>query len=159
MRGILGAMPEQDLEVLTRLYAAFNDRDMPGMLECMDPAIEVSAPEGLEYAAVMMRLLGPRGVVLLDKYRGHDEVRRLYEALWSISAHFTVHAEEFVRHGRAVVVPATLRAATADAGTEGEVHVAHLWTLGGGKVTSLRIYVDAERARAAASMGGEEEEE
>ena len=44
--------------------------------------MEVSAPDdGMEYAAVMMRLLGPRGVVLLDKYRGHDEVRRLYEAL------------------------------------------------------------------------------
>ena len=115
---------------------------MPGMLEWFDPEIEVSAPDGLEYASVMMRLLGPRGVVLLDKYRGHDEVRRLYEALWTISAQFTVDAEEFVEHEGAVVVPAVLRAVTADAGTEGEVHVAHLWTLAAGKVTSLRIYVD-----------------
>jgi ketosteroid isomerase-like protein len=152
-------MPEQDVEVLTRLYAAFNRRDMPGMLECFDPAIEVSAPEGLEYAAVMMRLLGPRGVVLLDKYRGHDEVRRLYEALWSISAKFNVEPEQFVHHENAVIVPAVLRAATADAGTEGEVHVAHLWTLDGGKVTSLRIYVDAERAKAAIGIGGSGAEE
>lgn len=142
-------MQEQDLEVLTRLYDAFNRRDMPAMLECFDPNIEVSAPEGLEYAAVMMRLLGPRGVVLLDKYRGHNEVRRLYEALWSISGRFTVDPTDFVMHGAAVVVPAVLRAVTADAGTEGEVQVAHLWTLAGGKVTSLRIYVDADRATAA----------
>jgi ketosteroid isomerase-like protein len=147
-------MPDQHLDVLTRLYDAFNRRDMPGMLECMDPDIEVSAPEGLEYAAVMMRLLGPRGVVLLDKYHGHDEVRRLYEALWSISGRFTVDPKDFVVHGEAVVVPAVLRAVTADAGTEGEVQVAHLWTLAGGKVTSLRIYVDADRAAAAARLGG-----
>lgn len=152
-------MPDQNLAVLTRLYDAFNRRDMPAMLECFDPGIEVSAPDGLEYAAVMMRLLGPRGVVLLDRYRGHEEVRRLYEALWSISAQFTVHAEHFVEHGDAVVVPAALRAVTADAGTEGEVQVAHLWTLAGGKVTSLRIYVDADRALAALRLqaGGEEE--
>ena len=152
-------MPEQNLDVLGRLYEAFNRRDMPGMLECFDPEIEVSAPDGLEYAAVMMRLLGPRGVVLLDKYRGHDEVRRLYEALWTISAQFTVDAKDFVEHEGAVVVPAALRAVTADAGTEGEVHVAHLWTLAGGKVTSLRIYVDLDRARAAIGLGAGGQEE
>ena len=146
-------MPEQNVEVITRLYEAFNRRDMPTMLDNFDPGIEVSAPDGLEYAAVMMRLLGPRGVVLLDKYRGHDEVRRLYEALWSISGHFTVDAEDFVEHGDAVVVPVALRAATADSGTEGEVEVAHLWTLAAGKVTSLRIFVDAERAMSAMRLG------
>ncbi|HZO58164.1 MAG TPA: nuclear transport factor 2 family protein [Solirubrobacterales bacterium] len=152
-------MPEQDLDVLTRLYAAFNDRDMPGMLECMDPAMEVSAPEGLEYAAVMMRLLGPRGVVLLDKYSGHDEVRRLYEALWTISARFTVDPVDFIREEGGVIVPARLRATTADAGTEGEVQVAHLWTLAGDKVTSLRIFVDMDRAKTALRAGREEGEE
>jgi ketosteroid isomerase-like protein len=152
-------MPEQNLAVLTRLYDAFNRRDMPAMLECFDPDIEVSAPDGLEYAAVMMRLLGPKGVVLLDKYRGHDEVRRLYEALWTISARFTVDPVDFVEHRGAVVVPAKLSAVTADAGTEGEVQVAHLWTLAGAKVTSLRIYVDADRAMAAIGIGkgGQEE--
>ncbi len=148
-------MPEQHQELITRLYDAFNRRDMPGMLECMDPEMEVSAPEGLEYAAVMMRLLGPRGVVLLDKYRGHDEVRRLYEALWTISGRFHVDPEDFVERGGAMVVPARLSAVTADAGTEGEVHVAHLWTFAGDKVASLRIFVDTDRAIAAIGGGGE----
>ena len=52
-----------------------------------------------------------------------------------------------------MVVPVALRAVTADAGTEGEVEVAHLWTLAEGKVTSLRIYVDAERAIRAMRLG------
>jgi ketosteroid isomerase-like protein len=152
-------MPERNVEVINRLYEAFNRRDMAAMLDDFDPAIEVSAPDGLEYAAVMMRLLGPRGVVLLDKYRGHDEVRRLYEALWTISAQFTVDAEDFVEQGNSIVVPVALRAVTADAGTPGEVEVAHLWTLAQGKVTSLRIYVDAERAKAAMGLGNGEKEE
>jgi hypothetical protein len=48
---------------------------------------------------------------------------------------------------------------TADAGTEGEVHVAHLWTFSGDKVTSLRIFVDMDRAIAAIGRGEEEGEE
>ena len=108
-------MPDQNLDVITRLYDAFNRRDMPGMLECMDPEMEVSAPEGLEYAAVMMRLLGPRGVVLLDKYRGHDEVRRLYEARGRSRPGSRSIPRTSRAWGSAVVVPAALSAATADA--------------------------------------------
>ncbi len=144
-------MSEEDLAVLRRLYDAFHRRDMPAMLEIFDPDIEVSAPEGFEYAATMMRLLGPRFVVLLETYHGHDEVRRLYEAMWAISARFTVDPKDFVQQGDQVFVPVVLRAQTADGGTEGETEGAHLWTLAGGLVTSLRVYGDRARARAAIS--------
>jgi len=152
-------MSEQHLAVLRRLYDAFHRRDMPAMLEIFDPHIEVSAPEGFQYAATMMRLLGPRFVVLLESYRGHDEVRRLYEAMWAISAQFTVDPKEFVQRGDQVFVPVVLRAQTADGGTEGEVEAAHLWTLAGDRVTSLQVFGDRRRALAAISPveGGEEE--
>jgi len=142
-------MSKEDLEVLHRLYDAFHRRDMPAMLEIFDPEIEVSAPEGLEYAAVMMRLLGPRFVVLLDGYHGHEEVRRLYEAMWSIAARFTVAPREFVDREGEVFVPVVLSAETADSGMEGQAEGAHIWTLAGGRVTSLRVYSDRARALAA----------
>jgi ketosteroid isomerase-like protein len=152
-------MSEQHLEVLRRLYDAFHRRDMPAMLEIFDPDIEVSAPEGFQYAATMMRLLGPRFVVLLESYHGHDEGRRLYEAMWAISARFTVDPKEFVQHGEQVFVPVVLRAQTADGGIEGEAEGAHLWTLAGDRVTSLRVYGDRGRALAAISpVQGVEEE-
>ena len=152
-------MSEQHLEVLRRLYDAFHRRDMPAMLEIFDPDIEVSAPEGFQYAATMMRLLGPRFVVLLETYRGHDEVRRLYEAMWAISARFTVDPKDFVQRGEQVFVPVVLRARTAEGGIEGEAEGAHLWTLAGDRVKSLHVYGDRGRALAAISpfQGGEEE--
>ena len=121
------------------------------MLEIFDSDVEVSAPEGFEYAATMMRLLGPRFVVLLETYRGHDEVRRLYEAMWAISAHFTVDPKEFVQRGDQVFVPVVLRARTAEGGIEGEAQGAHLWTLAGDRVMSLQVYGDRRRALEAIS--------
>ena len=152
-------MSEQYLEVLRRLYDAFHRRDMPAMLEIFDPEVEVSAPEGFQYAATMMRLLGPRFVVLLETYHGHDEVRRLYEAMWAISARFTVDPKEFVQRGNQVFVPVVLRAQTAEGGIEGEAEGAHLWTLAGERVKSLRVYSDRRRALAAISpVEGDTEE-
>ena len=126
------------------------------MLEIFDPDVEVSAPEGFEYAATMMRLLGPRFVVLLESYRGHDEVRRLYEAMWAISARFTVDPKEFVQRGDEVFVPVVLRAQTAEGGIEGEAEGAHLWTLADDRVKSLRVYGDRRRALEAISPVEEE---
>jgi len=34
-------MSKEDVEVLRRVYEAFNRRDMPAMLECFDPAIKI----------------------------------------------------------------------------------------------------------------------
>ena len=61
-------MSQHDVEVLGRLYAAFNRRDMPAMLECMDPGVEIFPTEDLEYAALLLRVLGPRFVVLSGGY-------------------------------------------------------------------------------------------
>jgi len=143
-------MSRRDAEVLHRLYEAFNRRDMPAMLECFDPDVEIEETEDLEYAALLLRVLGPRFVVLSGGYRGHDEVRRLFETVWAISAWFVVEPQEFIEHGDAVVVPLKLQARSADAGTEGEAITAHLWTMAGGKAVKLRVYADRERALAAA---------
>ncbi len=152
-------MPEQHRELLDRLYESFNRRDMPGMLDCFDRDIEVSAPEGLEYASLMVHLLGGRFVVLLDSYRGHEEVRRLYDAVWAISDFFLVEAMEFLEHDDSVVVPVVIRARSAQGGSAKEARAAHLWTIGKGKITRLRIYVDRTRAMAAIGLPDESPEE
>jgi len=142
-------MSKQDVEVLGRVYEAFNGRDMPAMLECFDPAIEIEETEDLEYAALLLRVLGPRFVVLSGGYSGHDQVRRLFETVWAISEWFTVEPEEFMEQGDEVIVPLRLSARSADAGTEGEARTAHVWTMAGGKAIRLRVYADRERALAA----------
>ena len=144
-------MADQHRQLLDRLYGAFNRRDMPGMLECFNRDIEISAPEGLEYASLMVHLLGGRFVVLLDKYQGHDDVRRLYEAVWAISDFFLVEPLDFVERDDAVVVPVTIRARSAEGGDAKEAQAAHLWTISEDKLATLRIFVD--RSRAIAALG------
>jgi ketosteroid isomerase-like protein len=151
-------MSRQDVDVLSRLYEAFNRRDMPTMLECFDPDIEIVETEDLEYAALLLRVLGPRFVVLSGGYRGHEEVRRLFETVWAISDWFVVEPEEFIECRDALVVPLVLRARSADTGAEGEALTAHAWTMAAGRATRLRVYADRRRAVAAAGppLGGAE---
>ncbi len=151
-------MSKEDVEVLRRVYEAFNRRDMPAMLECFDPAIKIEETEDLEYAALLLRVLGPRFVVLSGGYTGHDEVRRLFETVWAISEWFTVEPEEFIDQGAEVIVPLLLHARSADAGTEGQARTAHLWRMAGGKAIRLGVYADRERALAAVRSRGPSEE-
>lgn len=151
-------MSKEDVEVLRRVYEAFNRRDMPAMLECFDPAIQIEETEDLEYAALLLRVLGPRFVVLSGGYRGQDEVRRLFETVWAISEWFTVEPEEFIDQGAEVIVPLRLHARSADAGTEGQARTAHLWRMAGGKAIRLSVYADRERALAAIRSRGASEE-
>ena len=142
-------MSARDLDALRTLYEAFNRRDLEAMLEHLHPDIEASSQDDLEYAALMLRLLGPRSVVLLGTYRGRNEVRRLFEAMWAISEQFTVEAEDFVELEEGVVVPVRARATSLDSGIEGEVGNAHAWTFSDAKAISLRVFADRERAIAA----------
>ena len=148
-------MPERDVEVLARLYEAFNRRDMPAILECCDPRIEIFATDDLEYAALLLRVLGPRFVVLSGGYRGHDEVRQLFETVWAISDWFSVEAEDFVEHAGAVVVPLIMRARSADSGAEGEARTTHAFTMANGRARTMRVYANPGRALAAAEFGFE----
>jgi ketosteroid isomerase-like protein len=141
---------QQDVEVLGRLYDAFNARDMPAMLDCFDAAAEIEETSDLEYAALLLRVLGPRFVVLSGGYRGREEIRSLFETVWAISEWFFVEPEEFIEHGHAVVVPLTLRAKSLDSGMEGEASTVHVWNMSRAKATRLRVFADRARALEAA---------
>ena len=141
------------------MYEAFNRRDLPALLEHMHPEIEASSPDDLDFAALMLRLLGPRFVVLLGSYRGKEEVRRLFEAMWAISEHFSVEPEDYVELEQGIVVVLTMRARSLDAGIEGEVRIAHAWTFAAAKATTLRLFADRDRAAAALRKSGSGAEE
>jgi ketosteroid isomerase-like protein len=139
-------MSKQDVESLSRLYEAFNSRDMPAMLDCLGADVEIEETSDLEYAALLLRVLGPRFVVLSGGYRGRDEVRSLFETVWAISEWFIVEPQDFIEHGDAVVVPLTLRAKSLDSGAEGEASTVHVWNMSRGKAHRLRVFADRARA-------------
>ena len=139
-------MSARDVAALRSMYEAFNRRDLAGLLEHLHADIVASSPDDLEFAALMLRLLGPRFVVLLGTYHGKEEVRRLFEAMWGISEHFVVEPLGYDELDEGVAVPITLRARALDAGIEGEVTIAHAWTFADGKAITLRAFADRERA-------------
>ena len=147
-------MSERDVAALRSMYEAFNRRDLAGLLEHLHPDIEASSPDDLEFAALMLRLLGPRFVVLLGTYRGKEEVRRLFEAMWAISERFAVEPEDYLELEEGVVVPIVMQATSVDAGIDGEVRIAHQWTFVDAKAVTLRLFADAERAISALRMSG-----
>ena len=134
------------IRVVRRVYEAFNARDIEGMLRCFDRDFEIDRTEDLAYAAALLRVLGPRFVILSGGYSGHEEVRRLFETVWEISEWFRVAPTDYMEVGDLVVVPLVLRARAKESGQEGEAETTHLWTLRDGHAVRLRVF--ASRAAA-----------
>jgi ketosteroid isomerase-like protein len=139
-----------NIDLLRDLYSAFNRRDIEGVLATLDSEIEIEETWDLEYAALLLRVLGPRFVILSGGYRGLDEVRRLFESVWKIAEWFRVDAEDYVAVGERVVVPLRLSAKAKSTGIEGEALTAHLWTLRDGRALRLQVYAASDGAIAAA---------
>jgi ketosteroid isomerase-like protein len=141
-------------EVLRGIYDAFNRRDINGLLEGLHPEIEVDETEDLAYAAALLRVLGPRFVVLSGGYRGHAEVRRLFETVWEISDWFKAEPQRFIAADGCIIVVLRLHARAKETGLEGEADTAHLWTMEEGKGRRLRVYADTMNAHKAAALNG-----
>jgi ketosteroid isomerase-like protein len=145
-------MMRENVDVLRGIYDAFNRRDVDGLMEGFHPEIEIVETEDLGYAALLLRVLGPRFVVLSGRYRGLDEVRRLFETVWEISDWFRADPEEFIDLDEQVVVPLRLQARARETGLEGEAETAHLWTMQDAKGLRLQVYAHKAEALEAAGI-------
>ena len=143
-------MGEAHVSALRELYSSFNRRDPDGIGRALDPDIEIDATEDLAYAAALLRVLGPRFVILSAGYRGVDEVLGLFRSIWQIAEWLEVTPHEFIQMGDLVVVPLTLRAKGRDDRREGEAETAHLWTMDGAHAVRLQVFPRRGDAMAAA---------
>jgi ketosteroid isomerase-like protein len=143
-------MSEQDVAALRALYDAFNRRDIEQLLGRFDPEIEVEETEDLGYAALLLRVLGPRFVILSGRYQGIDEVRRLFESVWEIAEWFLVEPLEVIEAEHRVIVPLRMGAKAKDTGIEGEAMAVHLWKMRDQRGLRLQVFSDVESALAAA---------
>jgi ketosteroid isomerase-like protein len=149
-QAILSAMTDADTSTLRELYAAFNARDLDGIERALDPDVEVEPTEDLAYAAALLRVLGPRFMILSSAYHGAEEVLGLFRTVWEIAEWFTVEPHEYLQMEDLVVVPLTLRARARTDQREGEAETAHLWTMAGGRALRLCVFPDRDDAVAAA---------
>jgi ketosteroid isomerase-like protein len=139
-------MSEQDVEALRAVYEAFNRCEIEPLLEHLDPEIEVEETEDLGYAALLLRVLGPRFVILSGRYQGLDEVRRLFESVWEIAEWFRADPLDVIEAERRVIVPLRMEAKAKDTGIVGEAMAVHLWTMRDGRGIRLQVYADVESA-------------
>ena len=145
-----GGQARDEVATLRGIYEAFNARDIETLVSRLEPDIEIEETEDIGYAALLLRVLGPRFVVLSGRYRGLEEVRRLFETVWEISEWFVVEPQEFRRVGSYVVVPLAMRAKARATGIEGNATTVHLWTMRFGNGAHLRVFATMAEALAAA---------
>jgi hypothetical protein len=140
-----------DITALKSLYDAFNRRDAAAISAVLDDRIEVDETEDLAYAAALIRVLGPRFMILSAAYKGKAEVQALFETVWMISEWFEVKPLDFQEIEDLIAVPLVLRAQSRNGDRAGgEAETAHLWTMRDGRATRLRVFSELNEAVAAA---------
>jgi uncharacterized protein len=123
---------QDDVELLRRAYAAFARRDLPAMLDVLDPGIEWVDPPGLAAGS---------GV-----HRGHEAVLAdVLDRLPRDPADFVVEPEEFLDAGENVVVLGHYDVRNARGGDALAVPFAHVWTMRAGFAVRFRSYPDTAR--------------
>jgi ketosteroid isomerase-like protein len=143
-------MSQQNLELVERVVAAVNERDVDGYVACCADDIKLRTP----WAAL-------DGV-----YEGPEAIRRFFADLqdWAPDFRLTIERAEpigatrvlvFLRaslSGRASGVPAVaMSGGLGDARAEGELSTATVFDFVGGRVASIRVFLD--RAQGLEAVG------
>jgi ketosteroid isomerase-like protein len=132
-------MSRASIEIVQRIYLAWNQADTAAVRELLEPGIEV------EYHGVM-----------IDKkasYRGHAGVRELAASTLEDFAEYHVDVEEYIDQGDHVVAVLHQRAEGKRSGIPVEFHNAHVWTVRAGKAVRWRICRSKAEALDAVGLG------
>jgi ketosteroid isomerase-like protein len=118
-------------------YDAWNRNDWKAMKELLSPDIEIDATD---------RVLNP------DSYRGMDGFRRMTDEIAEVWDSWEVEPLQVVERGDVMYVAHRVRARGKGSGVEVEQMYWSVWTLRNGKVAKLALFVDRDRALAAAGL-------
>jgi ketosteroid isomerase-like protein len=130
-------MPNDNIEIVRRGYEAMNESGIEAALELFDPDVELDfSPE-----------VSPEPQTL----RGHDAIRRWFEALAEVMEEVRIEPDEFINAGDRVVVPVRLIGTGRGSGIEAVQRVTQVWTIRDGRAVRMDAY--AEKASALAAVG------
>ncbi len=127
-------MSEEDVDVVRRVWEAWDRRDTPAMFALYDPAI------------VWQSHYGP----ISGPYRGHEGVRQFFQEWTDALDSFHLQAEEFIDAGDCVVVDVKVFARGKGSGVEAEMPQGQLCRVRNGLVISMEFFESKERALEAA---------
>jgi ketosteroid isomerase-like protein len=126
-----------DERLIRQGYDAWNRSDWSRLEQVLAPEFEVDASD---------RVLNP------DHYAGLSGFRRLADELAEVWDTWEVEPVELVQSGDRTFVASSIRARGRGSGVEVVRTYWHVWTVRGGKATKLALYVDRDRALAAAGL-------
>jgi len=130
-------MPQENGELVRRIYERLNRRDVEGVVELCDDDFLMDMSE---------RVFNP------DTYRGHDGIRRFHEGVVDCWESYRWDVEETRVAGDSVVAMLHCTGQTREGGPGVDWRVAWLWNLRGGRPVSVRFFRDRAKALAAAGL-------
>ena len=130
-------MPPDNVEILQRLFEAWNRDDGSVALESIDPEVEVEVSTPFE---------------LQGTHRGHAGLREWLAAFWDYFDSPRAEIEECVPTGDDVVVEVHFYARGKTSGAEVDMRRGQVWTLRDGKVVRIRHFISRREALEAVGL-------
>jgi ketosteroid isomerase-like protein len=129
-RDTAGAMSQENVEIVRKVYEALNRRDWDAGFHDMHPDFEMTTQR--EIAA------GTR--------RGRKQVQEFVEEYSAAFDNHIFEPDEFLENGDQVVVLLTRRARPKGGSADIVVRNGHLWTVRDGTILSMKSFPDPEKA-------------
>lgn len=135
-------MPSDNVEIVERWYAAYNDRDLEGALALMHPNVD----------ATSAGMSGVEG----SSHLGHAGMRRYFADLWETWENPRVEVAHCLERGGKVVMLGHTSGAGRLSGLEVDFPVASVVDLEDGLIVRYRTYRDWDTAIAATAAAERE---
>lgn len=133
--------PEQLIDPVRRVIAAWNADDLEAALELAHPAVELDFRGG--------EMLFPG---LDEFYRGHDGFRRWWLAIKEPFEYWHSEALRFICGGDKVVSPVHFEAKGGSSGAEVVLDLVDVWTVRDGLIVRFQAYETLEEALEVAGL-------
>jgi ketosteroid isomerase-like protein len=131
----LQGMGAESVEVVRRVYLAWNTGDMEELLSLIDPEVR--------WSPVLRFLEGEAPAV------GHQGLRRWFRRIRITYRSLRPLPERFEDHGSQVLVLGRLLGVSRLEEGDLDVSVAWVWTVRGGRVVAMKAFLEERAARAA----------
>ena len=133
-------MSDADVELITRMYRAWNSGDIAALIDVFDAEVEIHPALGAFLASTV--------------YRGHEGVAAWYEETYEPWAELHAEPQRFIDAGERTVVVAALRARVPGGQVDVEGEIAQVVTVRDGRIVRLDGYEEPDDALAVVGVSG-----
>jgi len=133
-------MSQEDVEIITRMYRAWNSGDLDALADVFDADVEVRPALSVFTASTV--------------YRGHDGIAAWYAETYEPWAEMRAEPQRFVDAGERTVVVVVLSARVPGGQVDVHAQIAHVVTIRDGRIVRLDGYDEPQAALSAVALEG-----